>query len=309
MQNMHELLNKISLDELSAFIAVAESGSFTTAAESIGRDPTILSRRVNQLENQLGVRLLSRTTRRVALTEVGSNYYARIRTLLDELDSASLEASDLASSPQGLLRISLPVTFGRQWITPLLSGFIAKHPKIKLDVRFTDRLVDLVAEGFDMAIRVGSLRSSSLTAKKIASFKYILVASPEFVAAHGQPSSPEELSRFPCIGFISQSSWPEWHLKKENQRKAVKPECQLFTDNSEAALVAATSGVGIAMMADWLAGPAIRNGKLIEIMPGWEGAGEGGIFAVMPPGRLVPAKTRLFVDELTESIRNGWYKG
>lgn len=307
---MHELLSKISLEELAAFISVAETGSFTLAAQSIGRDPTILSRRVNHLENHLGVRLLSRTTRRVALTEVGGAYYKRIRALLDDLGNASLEASNLASAPQGLLRISLPVTFGRLWITPLLSGFAKKHPQIKLDVRFTDRLVDLVTEGFDVAIRVGSLRSSSLMAKKIASFKYILAASPAFVSTHGKPDSPEELSKFPCIGFISQSFWPEWNLKKNGLHKAIKPDGKLITDNSEAMLIAAIDGVGIALIADWLAGPAIRSEKLIEVMPGWEaaGAGESGIYAVMPPGRLVPTKTRLFVDEVTESIRNGWYK-
>ena len=144
MQKMHEFLNRASFEELAAFVAVVEANGFSVAAKVVGRDPTILSRRVSQLENRLGVRLLSRTTRRVVLTEVGAVYYARIRALLDELDSATMEASNLASSPQGLLRISLPFTFGRQWITPLLSGFTAKYPKIKMDVRFSDRLVDLV---------------------------------------------------------------------------------------------------------------------------------------------------------------------
>lgn len=308
MQKMHELLSRVSFEELAAFVAVVEANGFSTAAKSVGRDPTILSRRVSQLENRLGVRLLSRTTRRVVLTEVGSIYYGRIRALLDELDSASLEASNLASSPQGLLRVSLPFTFGRQWVTPLLSGFIAKHPKIKVDVRFSDRLVDLVAEGFDVAIRVGSLRSSSLTARKIASFRYILAASPEFIAKHGQPTKPEELNGFACLGFTSLSTWPEWRLRKGNQRKTVHPEGPLVTDNSEAMLQAALDDTGIILSADWLAGPAIRAGQLVEILPGWEGAGGGGIYAVMPPGRLVPAKTRLFVDEITESIQSGWYK-
>lgn len=308
MQNMHELLNRVSFEELAAFVAVVEAHGFSTAAKVIGRDPTILSRRVSQLENRLGVRLLSRTTRSVALTEVGASYYGRARALLDELDSASLEASNLASSPQGLLRVSLPSTFGRQWVLPLLSGFIEQHPKIKLDVRFSDRLVDLVAENFDVAIRVGSLRSSTMKAKKIASFKYVLAASPAYISKHGLPNTPDDLERFSCVGFTNYSFWPEWKLIKGGIAKTVRPESRFTTDNSEAMLSAAIDGIGIALAADWLAGPAIREGKLVEILPGWEGDLAGGVYAIMPPGRLVPAKTRLFVDEITESIRHGWYK-
>lgn len=308
MQNMHELLNRVSFEELAAFVAVVEAHGFSTAAKVIGRDPTILSRRVSQLENRLGVRLLSRTTRSVVLTEVGASYYGRVRALLDELDSASLEASNLASSPQGLLRVSLPSTFGRQWVSPLLSGFIEKHPKIKIDVRFSDRIVDLVAENFDVAIRVGALRSSTMKARKIAAFKYILTASPVFIAKYGQPSTPDDLVKFSCLGFTNYSFWPEWKLIKGGIRKTVRPENRFITDNSEAMLSATIDGIGIALAADWLAGPAIRQGKLVEILPGWEGDLGGGIYAIMPPGRLVPTKTRLFVDETTESIRNGWYK-
>jgi len=308
MQNLHELLGRASFEELIAFVAVAEASSFSSAAQNVGKDPTILSRRVSQLEGRLGVRLLSRTTRRVALTEVGAAYYGRVRALLEELDNASLEASNLASSPQGLLRISMSITFGRKWVTPLLPSFISKYPKIKIDARFTDRVVDLVAEGFDVAIRVGSLRSSSLTAKKIASFKYKLVASPALISKLGEPNSPEDLANFPCLGFTSFSSWPEWRLKKGNQTKIIRPEGPLISDNSEVALLAAIDGAGITLAADWLAGPAIRQGHLIEILSGWEAIEEGGVYAIMPPGRLVPTKTRLFVDEMTESIRSGWYK-
>lgn len=308
MQNMHELLNRVSFEEIAAFVAVVEAHGFSTAAKVIGRDPTILSRRVSQLENRLGVRLLSRTTRSVALTEVGANYYGRVRALLDELDSASLEASNLASSPQGLLRVSLPSTFGRQWVSPLLSGFIEKHPKIKIDARFSDRIVDLVAENFDVAIRVGALRSSTMKARKIASFKYILTASPAFIAKHGLPGTPDDLERFFCLGFTNYAFWPEWKLIKDNIRTTVRPESRFITDNSEAMLSAAIDGIGIALAADWLAGPAIREGKLVEILSGWQGDLGGGIYAIMPPGRLVPTKTRLFVDEISESIRSGWCK-
>lgn len=303
MQKMHEFLDRVSFEELIAFIAVADSNSFTAAAKSLDRDASVLSRRVSHLEQRLGVSLLSRTTRRIALTEIGQAYYRRIRTLLDELDNAGVEASNLGGSPQGLLRISLPLTFGKHYIAPMLSGFISKYPRIKVDARFNDRFVDLVTEGFDVAIRVGSLSDSSLIAKKIASFKFLLVASPDFVARHGLPSTPDDILRFPCIEF---TNWPEWVLINGKQKKSVRPNGTLIMDNSEAILISALEGAGIAIMADWLATPVIREGKLVQVLPEWRGAIEGGIYSVMPPGKLIPAKTRLFVDEITESIRKGW---
>lgn len=300
---MHELIQRFSMEELLAFLAVAEAGSFTAASKRLERDPTILSRRINQLESNLGVRLLSRTTRKVVLTEVGSFYYTRIRTVMDELDEASLEASNFAASPQGLLRVSLPLTFGKQWVAPMLPDFMSKHPRIKLDVRFTDRLVDLVAEGFDVAIRLGSLKNSSLTAKKIVPFRYVLLASPSFISSHGSPSGPEELSKYPCLGFTSLSTWPDWKLRKGAQRRTIRPEGPLIADNSEALLFAAIQGQGIILTADWVAAKAMRDGSLVQVLPDWEGASEGGVYAVMPSGRLIPNKTRLFVDEITENIR------
>ena len=302
---MHELIGRVSLEELAAFFVFAEEIFFSAASKRVGRFGSFLAGGFCQLDKRLGVSLLSRTTRRIALTEIGNAYYARVRALIDELDNASVEASNLAASPQGLLRISLPSTFGKLWIAPLLANFISKFPRIKLDTRYSDRLVDLVAEGFDVAIRVGALRDSTLTVKRIASFKYMLVASPHFVAKNGEPTSPEELSKFPCLGFTNRF---EWELVKGRQKKTLRPEGPLIADSSEALLIATIDGAGIALIADWLAGPAIRNGKLVEILSDWQGAGEGGVYAIMPPGKLLPAKTRLFVDEITESVRNGWYK-
>ncbi len=307
MQNMHELMEKVSFDELAAFIAVVESHGFATAANVLGRDPTILSRRVSQLENKLGVKLLSRTTRKVSLTEVGAIYYGRVRALMDEFENANTEAGQLASSPQGLLRISLPSTFGRLWMAPLLSQFMVKHPKIKIDARFSDRIVDLVAEHFDVAIRVGTLRSSTLKARKLASFKYVLVAAPDFIRLHGTPETPEDLERFACLGFTHYSFWPDWKLIRAGQRKTLRPEGPYVTDNSEAMLQAAIDGLGIALAADWLAGPAMRSGHLQQVLPGWQGDLEGGIYAIMPPGQWLPTKTRLFVDEMSAAVSAGWY--
>jgi DNA-binding transcriptional LysR family regulator len=303
---MQELLEPGGLEQLAAFVAVAESASFTAAAKELGRDASVISRRVSQLEQRLGVRLLSRTTRRVALTEVGALYHRRIQGVLDELASASVEASDRAASPQGLLRVSLPATFGRQWIAPLLPSFLARHPQIRIDARFTDRKVDVVAEGFDVAIRVGVMRDSSLTSRKLASYKNLLVAAPGYLASHGRPRAPTDLLNHACLGFTGYAAWPDWPLTKAGKRKTVRPAGPLIADNSEVLLMAAMEGAGIVLTPDWLAGPAMRAGKLVEVLPGWAGKGDGGVCAILPPGRLIPAKTRLFVDEIAKSIKAGW---
>jgi DNA-binding transcriptional LysR family regulator len=174
--------------------------------------------------------------------------------------------------------VSLPVTFGRQWIAPLLPSFLAQHPQIRIDVRFTDRMVDVVAEGFDVAIRVGVLlRDSSLTSRKLASYKNLLVASPDYLAAHGKPRTPTDLMNHACLGFTGYAAWPDWPLTKAGKRKTVRPAGPLVADNSEVLLMAATRGAGIMLAPDWLAGPAMRKGKLIEVLAGWTGKGDGGL--------------------------------
>lgn len=303
---MQEFLDRGSLEQLAAFIAVADTGSFTEAAKSLGRDASVISRRVSQLEQKLGVRLLSRTTRRVALTEVGGIYHRRVQTLLDELAVASREASEVAASPQGLLRISAPVTFGRQWIAPLLPSFIARHPLIRIDVRFSDRLVDVVADGFDVAIRVGVLRDSTLTSRKIASYRNLLVAAPSYLARHGKPKTPDDLAQHACLGFSGHADWPDWLMMKNGKRRTVRPSGPLVADNSEVVLMAAIEGAGITFTAGWLAGPEIRAGRLVEVLPGWSGKAEGGVYAILPPGHLIPTKTRLFVEDINTSIKAGW---
>jgi len=303
---MQESSKRPNLDELTAFLAVAEACSFSGAATVLGRDATIISRRVAQLERRLGVRLFSRTTRRVALTEVGAIYYRRVRGIVSDLDSASLEAGDFATSPQGLLRISLPVTFGRRWVAPLLPAFMAKYPKIDVDARFSDRYVDVVAEGFDVAVRVGALHDSSLTARKIAPFRSVLVAAPSYLATRGVPATPADLLDHSCLGFTNHPSWPDWILNKDGQRKTLRPTGRLVSDSSETLLMAAIEGCGVILTPDWLAGPTIRTGELVEVLQGWIGSEDGGVYAIMPPGHLVPAKARVFVDEITASIQAGW---
>ncbi|GJD57724.1 LysR family transcriptional regulator [Methylobacterium dankookense] len=305
---MQEFSELADLEALTTFVAVAEAGSFAAAARLLGRDASVLSRRIGQLERRLGVRLLSRTTRRVALTEAGALYCRRVQGVLDELANASREASDFAATPQGLVRVSLPLAFGRQWITPVLPPFLARHPRIRVELRLADRFVDLVAEGFDVAIRVaaGRPRDSSLTIRKLAGYRNLLVAAPDYLAARGAPAAPADLAGHACLGFTGYAGWPDWPLTKADRRETVRPACALVADSTEVLLEAAIAGAGITFTADWLAGPALRSGRLVEVLPGWSGRESGGVYAILPPGRLVPAKTRLFVDAVAQAVRAGW---
>jgi DNA-binding transcriptional LysR family regulator len=296
-------LNRGGLEEIEAFVAVAELGGFAAAAKKIERDASVISRRISQLEARLGVRLLVRTTRRVAVTEAGESYLKRVQVILEELSAANSEVTERATAPQGLLRVSAPVTFGRLWLAPLIAGFLRQYEHIRVDLRFSDRIVDLVAEGFDVAIRVGVLPSSSLQSRRIGGHRMLLAASPNYLRTAGTPKRPDDLPNFACVGFTGNSSWPDWRLQYGAKRKLVRPVCRFVTDNSEAALAAAVDGAGIVLAPDWLVGTSLHEGKLIEILSGWTVKGDGGVYTVLPPGRLIPKKSRAFVDYLTMALK------
>lgn len=308
LQMMQEFLEQGSLEELTAFVAVGERGSFAGAALLVGRDASVISRRVSRLEKRLGVRLLARTTRQVSLTEAGMLYFRRVQAILEDLASASVEAAEKADNPQGKLRVSLPVTFGRQWIVPTFAPFLARYPQIRLDAHFTDRIIDVVADGFDVAIRVGVLVDSSLSAKRIAHYRNTLVAAPAYLKAHGRLSVPADLKNHACLGFSNHPHWPDWVLTKDGHTETIRSNCILSADNSEALLMAALEGAGIALLPDWLTGPAVRSGALSHVLSDWTGKGDGGVHAVMSPGRMIPAKVRLFVDAVAANIKSGWGK-
>jgi DNA-binding transcriptional LysR family regulator len=249
------------------------------------------------------VQLLARTTRTVALTDAGLSYLKRMQVVLEELAIADREASDKAATLKGTIRATFPNTFGRMWIAPLLPKFLSAHPLIRIEATFTDRFTDIVAEGFDVAVRVGVMRDSSLILRKLAGHRTLLCASPGYFAERGTPRSPDELAQHSCIGFSGYSFWPDWPLQKGAMRKSVRPSCTFVTDNAETALMAAIDAAGIVLTADWLAGPALRAGRLVEVLPGWSVKGDGGVYAILPPGKLIPAKNKAFVDHLAEGLR------
>lgn len=289
------------LEEIEAFAAVAESGGFAAGAKRLGRDASAISRRISRLEARLGVRLLSRTTRRVAVTEVGAAYLRRIQAILAELAAADEEAAERASAPRGVLRLALPAAFGRMWVAPLLPGFLASHPAIRIEVQHADRHVDLLAEGFDVAVRIGALPDSGLVVRPLAPLRRLLCASPAYLWAKGWPDTPQALARHACLGFTGLRSWHHWSLSRETERVMVRVDGPLVSNDSEALAATCAGGAGIMLATDWLVGRELADGRLVEVLPGWSLDGGGPLNAVLTPGRLVPAKTRAFVDWLAAS--------
>lgn len=309
MQQMQQSAHE-NFDEVVAFATVVGTGSFKAAGAQLGRDASVISRRLSQLERRLGVRLLVRTTRSVTLTEAGAFYFRRVRSVIDELDMATREVGDFAATPQGVLKISLPVTFGREVIAPLLPNFLVQHPQIRIDAHFLDRTVDVVSEGFDVVVRIGVVRDSTLISRRIGLFRSLLVASSSYAAARSLPNEPSDLHAHACLGFTNHPDWPNWVLEKDGEQRTVRPDGPLIANSSEAQLVAAVKGLGIALTPEWMAASYLNSGQLVTVFPGWRSVRDVNIYIVMPPGALVPAKTRVFVDELSRALQNeaAWAK-
>lgn len=295
-------MNGIDFDQVAAFLATVEHQGFTAAGAAMNRDGSLVSRRVTALEKRLGVRLLERTTRRVALTEVGEAYYQRMRKAVQAMGEIDAEATEAAGSVRGTLRLSLPATFGRMWIAPILPAFLRQHPALSVEAHYEDRYVDLVAEGFDVAVRIGELADSRLIARKLAPASRLLCASPDYLAERGIPVHPSNLTNHDCIGFSRLASHPVWHLGDGGKSVAVRISGPLVTDDAASLIQAAVAGVGIAMVSDWLAGPELKSGRLVPVLAKYPVATLESIYIIHPSARLVPAKSRAFAEWLLDAL-------
>ncbi|CCV08185.1 Transcriptional regulator, LysR family [Mesorhizobium metallidurans STM 2683] len=295
MQQSHE---PAALAEMAAFAAIAEARSFSKAAARIGRDPTILSRRLQSLEERLGVPLLHRTTRSVSLTEAGAEFLVRVRAILAAVDEAEAAASAHAGGePRGVLRLALPGSFGRMWIGPLLPQFLAQFPDVRIEAEFSNRFVDLVAENFDVAVRLGALEDSRLVARKVATRRRLLCAAPSYLARRGTPAAPEALLEHSCLGFTGFQTFPAWEMTDSTGRRVtIEVSGPLVTDDAEVLVEAAVQGVGLMMSTDWLVGRELADGRLVPVLEDWTLADEGAVYVVMPSAKGQAAKTRAFAD-------------
>lgn len=289
-------MNGTEFEQVSAFLAAVEHGGFTAAGQALGRDGSIVSRRITALEKRLGVRLMERTTRRLALTEAGEAFQQRMAIAVHALRDIEQDTAASAIGVRGTLRIALPATFGRMWVAPILPAFLAAYPQLVVETAFEDRYVDLVAESFDLAIRVGALTDSRLVARRLAPSRRMLCASPAYLQAHGAPAQPSDLAAHACLGFSRLTSHPLWHLRDGDKTTAIRIAGPLVTDDAQCLVQAAVAGVGIAMVSDWLAGPELSSGRLVPVLPDHPVQSSETVYLVHPSTRLVPAKTRAFAD-------------
>jgi DNA-binding transcriptional LysR family regulator len=290
------------LEQIEAFAAVAEHGGFVAAARALGRDASVISRRLDALEKRLGVRLLSRTTRRVAVTEVGASYLLRVQAILAEISAADLEAAEGSAQPRGVLRLSVQSTFARLWVAPWLPDFLSKYPQLQIELRHGDRFVDLVSEGFDAAIRLGVLQDSSLVVRRLAGFETILCASPAYIAAHGAPARPQDLQQHACIGLALPQVWPDWRLRRGDEKVTVRVSGPFISDEGGSMTTAGLHGAGIMVASEWSIGRDLASGRLVRVLPEWSYDRTSAVHFVMPQGRFVPAKTRAFADRLVREF-------
>jgi DNA-binding transcriptional LysR family regulator len=283
------------LDEVAVFIEVVRKRSFVRAAEQLGASVSAVSRSVAALEARLGVRLLQRTTRRVGLTEAGSAYFNRCEALLAELESAEAEASALGDELQGRLRVSAPSGLGMTHLVPALPEFLARHPRLTVDLDLSNRFVDLVEERYDLAIRTGSLRDSRLVARKLGPNRRLLAASRSYLARHGAPRQPRDLQQHACLVLDIGDHPDRWDLVRRGGAAAVEVRGPLRSNNALALHDACMRGVGIALLPAFALADDFAAGRLERVLSAWS-TEEQGIYAIYPGYRFIPAKVRALVD-------------
>lgn len=291
----------LDLRQLSSFLAVANSGSFVRAAETLGMSKAAVSRHVADLEARLGVRLLHRTTRRLSLTDEGQRFHARATELLAAADEVEAEMSCSSGEATGLLRINAPLTFGNLHLAPLWSRFIAHHPGVVLDVMLNDRLVDLVEEGYDLAVRITSLASSQLVGRRLATTRIVLCASPGYLATHGTPLHPHELAQHQIISYAYWTGGSDWRFTGPDGEARVRVQPRLHTNSGDTCRVAALHDQGVILQPDFLVGGDLHRGDLVELMPAYRSV-ELGVHAVYASRKYLPMKTRLLVDFLVDAF-------
>jgi LysR family transcriptional regulator for bpeEF and oprC len=290
-------LNNFS--DIVAFVRVVEAHSFVAAAQTLGMSPSAISKAVTRLEERLGARLLNRTTRSLSLTDLGTNFYDRAREALGQLDQAESEVSESRGIPRGRLRVDVPVSLGRLLIVPALPRFIRQNPELTVQMSMNDRVLDLVQEGIDAALRVGSLSDSSLIARRVASFRAVTCASPEFIEQlGGPPQSPEDLKPEHCIALfrLGTNQTREWMFKKDGVERTVIPSAPLSFSDPESAVTAAISGAGFVRTLDFSVESQIAAGLLRPVLEDWNEGATRPVWVVYPQHRQPTAKVRAFID-------------
>jgi DNA-binding transcriptional LysR family regulator len=284
------------LGDLDIFARVAATGSMSQAARELSLSPPVISKRIKRLEERLGTRLLQRTTRQIALTEAGKGFHERVLAILSSVEEAENWVSQRAQQARGPLRVSAPTTFGRMHVAPYLVKFLEKYPEISLDLALSDSFVDVVGDGFDVAIRIADLADTSLVARKLASNHRVLCASPDYLARFGAPQTLADLARHRLLVHNTD----HWRLEGPEGPVNVPVSSAIQTNSSEVIREAVIAGLGIALRSTWDVGPELRSHKLAIVLPRYRASHRVAIHAVYPSRRHLPQRTRVFIDFLVE---------
>ena len=289
--------------ELSTFVAVAENGAFNAAARRLNLSPPAVTRLVTALEARIGARLFTRTTRQVALTEAGERLLADATRILAELAEAEASAAGAHQSPRGTLRVTAPVMFGQRHIAPILCGYLDAYPDVAATVLFVDRIVDLIDEGLDVAIRIGELPDSSLTATRVGAVRRVTVASPDYLADQGVPETPESLADHRIINPVGLIQRPEWVFSAGGDTRAVRLAPRLTVNTIAAAVDAAMAGWGITNVLSYQVAGELADGRLVEILGSFEDR-RMPVHLMHSEGRRAAAKVRTFIDFAAQRLRH-----
>lgn len=287
-----------SLSDIALFLRVLDAGSISAAARQLDLSVAVASKRLQRLERELGVRLLHRTTRQLRATPEGAVLAAQGRVLVEDLEALTGSLRQTGNEVSGVLRLTTSLSFGRQFISPLLPKFLAQHPRVKISISLSDEKVDLVSAGFDLAIRIGVLEDSALVARKLAANRRVLCAAPAYLQKHGAPQTPADLEQHQCLLLTSAQRQPEvWRLtNRDGDEVSVRGQGRLESNSGDALRDAAIEGLGITLHSTWHIVDDLRAGRLQQVLPDWSLV--NGIYAVMPQRRLLPPRVRVFIEFL-----------
>ena len=286
---------------MQTFVAVVDTGSFVRAAERLGQSKASTSRHVTELEEHRGVRLLHRTTRRLSLTDEGRRYLATCREILESLDAAEAELTAGTASVRGLLRINAPVSYGIRHLAGLWPAFMQQHPALRLEVTLSDRAVDLVEDGVDVAIRIGRLEPSSLVARRLATTRICLCAAPSYLEARGRPEHPRDLTNHRVIGYSYWASGDEWTFESDAGTEAVRVAPVMQSNNGETCVAVAIAGGGLVLQPEFLVAEALAQGQLVELLSAYR-LPVLGIYAVYPSRRQLAGKVNALLGYLASQL-------
>lgn len=288
---------------MALFVQVVDSNGFKAASRILGLSPSAVSKQMASLEERLGARLLNRTTRRIGLTEEGEAYYRRCTRILEEINLAEQEISASGGTPRGLLRVSVPISFGQSRIAPLLPGFLERYPRIRLSVFAQDRMVDMIEEGYDVAVRVARLDDSSMIARRLTGNRRVICATPRYFDARGMPDTPGKLVEHNCLVNTAYSPQRNWLFRKGGKQHSVRVSGNLEFTNPQALREAALGGLGVGLLPAYLVEPDLAAGRLRGVLEGYVSQ-DPDVYVIYPHAKYLSPRVRVFVDFLLEAFQD-----